>query len=191
MKKILLTILMCGFCSGLFAGVMIKTNDSVAGAYLGFTHTNDYAFDNVKNEFYFGGGFIPQFSLGVMYEFKSADLKPFHFNLGWKAGLEMVTLGTGPDIGFSYMLTNTEKMRIELDANLEAIVGITIGDVTSSFLQSSCNVLFMPLNRKGFFGGAGISTVGAASFVEYKQYKRVSDVFILPALQFVLGYRFY
>lgn len=190
MKKLLISIILASFCFSAFAGVFIQQDYEGVGGFMSFRHDcfNTEKPDTIEDPCFAG---LAGFSATCGWEFNSKDVSvPFHFFAGFDLGLDFYGLSWMPVAGVSWNMAEIGNCNLELDFSTGA--GYTAGILGGMFFrtQNSLDVQFMKNNRKGLYGGLGITNVNFPVVRIYKDFGtfRYNTTYI--GAKFFAGFRF-
>lgn len=162
MKRFIsITIVLLAFCSSSFARIMLQADMGTIGN-LSLAKRDFETADVISREFDFTEfGF---FDVGTYWEFKSDTPKKIHYFIGSTIGLAYDVGGyIGLSNGINYTISTSDKVTAELSFTLDAGICTDIFTSMGLYGKFGCNVLFMAPNRKGLYGGAGITSFSAMS----------------------------
>lgn len=190
MKKILISIILASFCFSAFAGVFIQQDYEGVGGFMSFRHDcfnteNPNTIDDPS----FAG--LAGFSTTYGWEFNSKDVSvPFHFFAGFDLGLDFYGLFGMPVAGFSWNMIEIGNCNLELEFSAGA--GYTAGLFGGMFFttQESLDLLIMKNNRKGVYGGFGITNINFPVMRIFKGYGTFSHNTAYVGAKFFAGYKF-
>lgn len=189
MKKIILILGLLSLCSFIFARPIFQQD--VLGPGL-FTEYDKSAF-NKTDPAYFGSEFQPFFGFNgaIIWEFNSSNGKDFHFYTGLETGLEGIGIPLSILGGFSYKLFDLDWATIELNSTIQGGCMFPIIDYYYfAYIKTAFDIVMMKPNRRGLYGGIGITDFILPDIYLYKDYG--ASVFLLnyAGVHVVAGFRF-
>lgn len=185
-RKLFLTALLFGLCSSCFARIMVQQDYEGVGAFLDFSHNCFNKVTPNESEASFSG--FGGFSATIGWEFNTDNLdSPIHFYVAGDCGLSMVGFPLLAVGGLNYRLHDFGKVALELDGSLALGPIFGLYGSVDIFEQLSANVLLMKSDRRGLYGGLGVTFMNMPYLAFYKGYGAKFTSYSYAGARFVLG----
>lgn len=154
-KKIISILFILGLCTSAFARIRTQVDtECLAGKFEYLKCEIPSEVDGFTSDFDLLNS---SFSLGLMWEFDTDNTKDLHFYVGGNLGLSDYGFPLCVVGGLNKKLCDLGSLRLEMDASFE--IGPCFGLYYDCYFfnQENLDFLLMKENRKGLFGGIGIS----------------------------------
>lgn len=187
MKKIFITLIALCLCTSAFARIRTQIDtECLAGKFDYQKSENPSLADGLHTNFEF---FNSTFSLGLMWEFDTDNPKDLHFYIGGNTGLSDYGFPLCVVGGLNKKLCDLGALRLEMDASFE--LGSCIGLYSDCYLfnQENLDFLLMKNNRKGLFGGIGISNYFMPWVTKRESFGKTVNITDTISAHVVLGVR--
>ncbi len=126
----------------------------------------------------------------LMWEFDSRDIKPFHWFIGLESGVKFIGLEFAGNAGFSYQLTDLNKLRLELMGSTSFGILWDFWGYCYYYGDVSCDVVLCGASRKGLYGGIGVAIDCIPDIQYYKQFGVELYMLSSASIHIAAGYRF-
>lgn len=189
MKKIILMFGLFSLCSFMFARPIFQQDVLGPGVFTEYTKN---AF-NTLDPVYLDSDFEPAFGFNgaFIWEFDSNEKKDVHFYTGFETGLNGLWIPLSLSAGFSYKLFDLDWATVELNSTVQGGCMFPLIDYYYfAYIKTAFDVVMMKPNRRGLYGGIGITDFILPDIYLYKDYG--ANVFLLnyAGVHVVAGYRF-
>lgn len=189
MKKIIISLVLTGLCFSAFANIFIQQDVKGVGSFFDIDHD---CFDlETPDSFSTNFTALAGSCITAAWEFNSKDTEaPVHFFAGFDVGIVYVGGSLAPVAGLTWDLAKIGNCNLSLMASVE--VGGAFALLGGIFLleQNNLDLIITPKDRRGFFGGIGLTNINMPDLRIYHDYGYTLTNMGYFGGRILAGYRF-